>query len=377
MRPLKHYKFALFDTLEPPLTPGEHKRKPLRCTGAFLEYTGWFLWILVIGLLATSLFLGAYATYWVKQTRSELGLTQSDNDAKEEWSTSRLASKTVYVKLSSEEVGFEVPTHEPIPTSTRSFSLGTRKAVVDGVEEEIEGYAHFHVANTRPDELDSLPQAAVTGSCYVINSMGTRWKAAAPYYIYPKNRRNMTDTFVIGTVRQGIRGWNEALDNPVFGDYIPETPAVASLTQRDGRNSIHFGSISEPGVIAITTTWGIFSGAEANRKLVEWDMVFDEEDYGWGDADYNFRVMDLLNILMHELGHALGLGDVPDSNCDGATMYAWSHSGETDKRTLSNADIIGLRTLYGQTVSGIPTSPGKREQASALAIAGGVLLALV
>jgi hypothetical protein len=55
--------------------------------------------------------------------------------------------------------------------------------------------------------------------------------------------------------------------------------------------------------------------------------------------------MDVLNIVAHETGHALGLGH-PAYRCTEETMYAYATEGETKKQTLEAGDITGITTLY-------------------------------
>ena len=113
----------------------------------------------------------------------------------------------------------------------------------------------------------------------------------------------------------------------------------------DGKNEVYFGSISEPGAIAITIVWGYFRGPPGARELVEWDMVFDQQDFSWssnGDANR----MDFENIATHELGHAAGLDDLYTGECAEQTMYGYAAEGETKKRTLEAGDIAGISELY-------------------------------
>ena len=53
--------------------------------------------------------------------------------------------------------------------------------------------------------------------------------------------------------------------------------------------------------------------------------------------------MDIMNIAMHELGHAVGLGHVTDKLL---TMYPTAKAGETLKRILGNGDKKGVAFLY-------------------------------
>jgi predicted Zn-dependent protease len=50
-----------------------------------------------------------------------------------------------------------------------------------------------------------------------------------------------------------------------------------------------------------------------------------------------------MNIAMHEIGHAIGLGHVTDKLL---IMYPVSMAGETLKRILGNGDKIGVDFLY-------------------------------
>lgn len=77
------------------------------------------------------------------------------------------------------------------------------------------------------------------------------------------------------------------------------------------------------------------------------------------------RVYDIQNVLTHELGHFLGLGEDYDDNT--ATMYAYSLPGETNKRHLNTRDSATIERLYhdleithevgcgGASIAGHPT----------------------
>ncbi|MCZ7681578.1 MAG: matrixin family metalloprotease [Sandaracinaceae bacterium] len=53
---------------------------------------------------------------------------------------------------------------------------------------------------------------------------------------------------------------------------------------------------------------------------------------------------DLVLVLTHELGHALGLDE---SDVSGATMFHRIRPGETQRRELSVDDVDGALALYG------------------------------
>jgi hypothetical protein len=190
-------------------------------------------------------------------------------------------------------------------------------------------------------------------SCYELFATGSKWKETETYFVDTTNAQGLTGSFVLGRISSAIGAWN-ALTIPTFvigtrdssssGDGPdPSTP--------DGKNEWSFGSISNEGTIAVAIVWGIFDGPVEERELVEWDVVFDEDDYEWGDSTANPSKMDLQNIATHEFGHCVGLADLYTEECSGATMYGYASEGETKKRSLDSGDINGFCSLYECTGS--------------------------
>jgi hypothetical protein len=184
-----------------------------------------------------------------------------------------------------------------------------------------------------------------TSSCFTLIAKGARWKAIEDYMVDPANLMGMSDDFVNQQIDATVSVWNNQLSGPVFGSRLANAVDGADRDTPDGKNEVMFGVIENPGVIAVTITWGVFSGAPRFRELVEWDQVYDDRDFVWGDADSNINVMDLLNIAVHEVGHAAGLSH-PDLTCTDETMYAYATEGETKKRDLNDGDIAGIQELY-------------------------------
>ena len=69
-------------------------------------------------------------------------------------------------------------------------------------------------------------------------------------------------------------------------------------------------------------------------------------EYKKGDADVDPSIMDLDNIVTHELGHSLGLGDLYQAECSLETMYGYGVEGEIQKRDLNAGDVAGISSLY-------------------------------
>lgn len=56
---------------------------------------------------------------------------------------------------------------------------------------------------------------------------------------------------------------------------------------------------------------------------------------------------DVQNVASHEMGHWGGLDDLYAGGTWDKTMYAYTATGETYKRTLESDDIAGIRYVYG------------------------------
>jgi hypothetical protein len=176
-------------------------------------------------------------------------------------------------------------------------------------------------------------------SYYAFLSKGARWKVTEPYVV--------ADDVSSTLVARDLETWDSQVAFNIFGDEdIFSQVDGADANSPDGKNEVMFGEISEPGAIAVAIIWGIFGGPPQNRELVEWDVVFDNVDYIWGDGNQDPTVMDFDNIATHEFGHAVGLADLYATQYSEQTMYGYADYGETKKRTLAAGDINGVKTLY-------------------------------
>jgi len=158
------------------------------------------------------------------------------------------------------------------------------------------------------------------------------------YEINPTNS-GLGEGFVTSAVFDSAETWDAATSKELMDGYTIDYTAVYGVQNYE--NAIVFGDYPTKGVIAVTTVWY----NPATKAIVEFDIMFDT-DWTWG-TDGSPDKMDLQNIATHELGHGVGLGDVYDTACSHVTMYGYSDYGETQKRTLEQPDITGLRVLYG------------------------------
>jgi Matrixin len=115
------------------------------------------------------------------------------------------------------------------------------------------------------------------------------------------------------------------------------------------KNTVRFAADGDPlanGALAITV---ITFDAHA-KQILDADVVLNgEHGFAFFDRDARDQGMttyDLQNVLTHELGHLLGLGE--DFADEDATMYAFSQPGEIGKRDLEVIDKDSIADLYSE-----------------------------
>lgn len=237
----------------------------------------------------------------------------------------------------------------PIAAVEHSPVISLGSAVDPASGDVVEGYAiiRYKDAKGKPDHAVKPTKPSNDSACYTYLANGAKWKTVEPWLVNPANVSGLTDEFVFNNLDLDISKWEVAASGfDILGDgALISTPLEADTVAPDGLNEVYFGSIEDSNAIAVTIIWGVFGGAPKNRRLVEWDMVYDEVDFAWsatGEADK----MDFENIATHELGHSVGMGDLYELKCSFETMYGYASNGETNKRDLNVGDIEGISKLY-------------------------------
>jgi len=184
-----------------------------------------------------------------------------------------------------------------------------------------------------------------TTKCYSFLASGAKWKTVEPWVVNPTNTEGLDSNFVLSNLASSIQKWETASGINILGDgSTTNATLVADTSSPDGVNEVYFGNVGSSGAIAVTIVWGIFGGPPSQRKLVEWDQVYDQVDFDWS-ATGEANKMDFENINAHELGHSNGMGH-PDDSCTEETMFRFASTGETKKRDLNAGDIAGIQALY-------------------------------
>jgi hypothetical protein len=187
-------------------------------------------------------------------------------------------------------------------------------------------------------------------SCYsFIFGSSIGWQTPESFKVNPTNAPSGFQHSVDWYVEEASSQWESAAGNiDMIGGYTGVSAVTAPASGDE--NAVFFGDFEQAGVIAATYVWRTI-GPPQTRQIVAWDMIVDVADFGWSDSGAPGQ-MDFLNILTHEIGHAVGMGhtDAPTGTnadlCWAQTMYPSASYGETQKRSLDAGDTAGIQALY-------------------------------
>ena len=157
----------------------------------------------------------------------------------------------------------------------------------------------------------------------------------------------------------GNTSWDSAV-SPAFGlwnQYIERTQlngvnnASAPVNSGDHVNTITFsGSVF--GHTFGANTLAVTSYRSSGNTMTEADILFNNRQ-AWDSYRGSLRfAIDIRRVLVHELGHALGL-DHPDDHRQHVSAIMNSLAGNLEAPTAD--DIAGVRSIYGAGTSPTPT----------------------
>lgn len=204
-------------------------------------------------------------------------------------------------------------------------------------------FIHHRRSNAKPDGVGGGKKPKSASPCYSYISKGAKWKSTESF-VYNEGDSGLDVPFITDSVASSIEEW-EYFGGDIFGDFSYESRATFDFDTLDGENVLTFGEYSDPGVIGVTNVWGYFGGSPRTREIVEWDMLLNTS-FAWGNGESNPLLMDLQNILTHELGHSAGMADLYETTCTEETMFGYSTEGDIEKRDLNSGDIEGIEKLY-------------------------------
>jgi hypothetical protein len=214
---------------------------------------------------------------------------------------------------------------------------GLALAKQDSPGKDIQKYVFIHYfAKSQP------VKPAKTEASYLLYKRGIKW-ADDVVVSYNVNSTNAPEN-AVAEIEAAFEEWDSFIGRDLFADAAGNTGKVGAVYDRE--NTVSWNSISQTGVIAMCSFWVNV----ATKTIVEFDIEFNTY-YDWAivtNPDSNEdELMNVRNIATHEIGHTLILLDLYQDGNSEATMYGYSDYNETNKITLEDGDIAGIRALYG------------------------------
>lgn len=253
------------------------------------------------------------------------------------------------------------PTMEDVSNPTDSLS---RKRSVEPVQNSNmqKENVHAQVGSQNNAILPSPSLKEILGLCYTIEPFPIRWllNEATGYIIDPVTvdfsglgaGQNFTEAQFLANLQTMFAFWNGV--NPIYA-----TNVTTTYTAQDPTivvNLIQFGTYPfghYPEALALTSTvWTCVTALVGgncpnnNFQMSDFYMVFQTNNFIFGDASKNANVYDLQSILNHEGGHSIGAnGDTYDYECQMDIMYGLLYMGQTYKRILTPSVINSKKAL--------------------------------
>jgi hypothetical protein len=189
---------------------------------------------------------------------------------------------------------------------------------------------------------------------------GIRWPAGSmpvSYYVNTSGSGTSSNT-AVSAVCASLSTWDNASSGITFY-YNGTTVSIAGVS--DSTNVISWADITKsyPGAIAVTFIWYY----RWSKTIYEVDTVMnsgpgfawsytepqisDASPYADPENSGDAGSYDIRNIMTHEAGHWLMLGDLYNSKDSFLTMYGYGSTGEIKKDTLGRGDIMGITKAYG------------------------------
>jgi hypothetical protein len=155
-----------------------------------------------------------------------------------------------------------------------------------------------------------------------------------------------------GTDALPFSGYLSAAYKPLIEKAFQEWAAASGLT---------FQEVADSAQADIRIGWGEFdtatsgvvgyTGYQMNGGQFQPNTIIRLEDPSQdklvkaadGQLTYSGTTSELYQVVLHEIGHALGLADNPDPN---SVMY---YAAGPSNRTLDNTDVAGIKALYDAT----------------------------
>lgn len=189
-----------------------------------------------------------------------------------------------------------------------------------------------NVTDRSSDNYGLISSKLPDNVAYRVNSLSTPSSVKS---VFPTVVSNSFSTW--GTLTNGVLFTNSGATS-------------INRARNDGQNIVAWSRLSR-STLGVTYIWyNPDSGTVINvdtllNSRLSWSWTnpnsVDEDQFCPTTNTY-----DVQNILVHELGHWVGLGDLYDQADEDLTMYGYGSLRELKKDTLESGDTLGVQSIY-------------------------------
>ena len=185
-----------------------------------------------------------------------------------------------------------------------------------------------------------------TASAYVLLSPNRTWDTAPRIIVDSRGASSITDaTRGVSATVAAITAWNGAGAGTML---TAVSGSVSGWRLGDGQPMLNFTDpqrACKGSCLAATFTGYYNQRADGTYRIYDADIVTNTR-YAWtsaGEADGCSSEFYIEGVMVHEVGHLLGLGH---SNVSGSTMYPSVAACNNGPATIENDDRNAINALY-------------------------------
>lgn len=200
---------------------------------------------------------------------------------------------------------------------------------------------------------------------------GVHWASSDLPVAYLVNLNGVADPddkpAFLGGIQAGFEIWDSASTSYQVDDYPRLTDLEPGNLEAEwdetsgqyvgAKNVVGWKALDYPNAIAVAYIWYL----TLTKEIVEVDMALnsdptlawhqntvtgDPDEAAWTAPTTDAYDVDVQNIVTHEAGHWLMLGDLYNKPANDQTMYGRSAEFELQKRSLESGDEAGIQEIY-------------------------------
>lgn len=202
-----------------------------------------------------------------------------------------------------------------------------------------------------------------TTQLYVYNKIHWPYTTAAAGIVWYYNPSNSPAGDCEQAMIASFEEWDSVVGANIEFACLGSTskaPGWGSSASPDGDNVVGWDDITSEykSAIGVTIVW--YYRSARDKIIVEcdttlntniqfawtWSLTVVEPDGTLITPDTGYYDVDVQNIMTHEAGHWMMLGDMYDTVAAEQTMFGIAYDRELNKRTLESGDKAGINVIY-------------------------------